>query len=116
MSDNFVDNIATLVKVASSFTERRQLLHANLQQSTTMPYNGGLFKVDVALLMFINFQISRGNTSSILLDYHLNPIVIGDLQQALDLFLDTYNKAVEAYQLGMVELKKLRTSAMVAQR
>lgn len=113
---NFVDNIAELVKVTASFTERRQQLQAKLLQSTMVPYQGGLFKVDNTLLLFVDWEIDRGKTSSIVLDHHLNPITIPDMQNALTVFTQAYDNALSEYQVGLTELKKMRTPTTLAQK
>ncbi len=89
--------------------EQRQNFKIRVKLMLMHSVNGGLFKITLDLITFVDLLIRRGKTEIILLDSRDNPIKITDLSTFLDQLLEIYQEATNEYHLEYEEFKKKRT-------
>ena len=82
---------------AKKFAKATQLQFEleKFQNSTVLNYAGGIFKVDQALIGFVNAL--QGAKSRIVLDSYSSPIVISDSADFLEKLLAVYDTASQEY-------------------
>lgn len=108
----------SLLKNALEFSNYQQTL--NLQRKTlkekvdaqlTIGHNGGIFKIDRSLIVFIQFLIDSGRTTDIpLIDVNENPVLVKDLITFRDDIVDRYFSSIYEYY---TEYQKIKTSRSV---
>jgi len=88
MSD--LENIVKKIRLATDYQINKRILREKIQTDLHVPYNGGLFKVTMDLIAFLN---AWTNDELFLEDTYQNPIKINRLE-----FL---TKCQEHYQMVM---------------
>lgn len=94
----------------AALSTQRKLLKEKLDAGLTFGYAGGLFKIDPALITFVQFFIDQGRTSGIpLIDHNGNPVLIDDLDDFKTKILDRYFSSIHEYQENFDKIKKSRS-------
>lgn len=94
----------------SALSTQRKLLKERLDAGLTLGYSGGIFKIDSALITFVQFFIDQDRTSGIpMIDSNGNPILIDDLNDFKEKILDRYFSSVYEYQENFEKIKKSRS-------
>lgn len=105
------------LKAALEFADYRQTINQQKQQlkdridvELTYGHNGGLFKIDYALLSFLELLISKDRTKNIpLFDINKNPIMIADIVSFRDDVFDRYMTLSHSSYIEYENIKKSRT-------
>lgn len=92
-----------------SFAIQRKTLKEKVEASLTYGINGGIFKIDRSLVVFVQMLIDQGRNDAPLLDANENPVMIEDLSKFRDEILDRYFTATLEYHEKYQELKKARS-------
>ena len=94
-----------------SFAIKLKHLKEKIDANLTYGHNGGLFKIDRALLTFVQSLCQTGRIENvIILDNNENPIMIENLESFRDEIFDRYFSSTNEYYN---EFKKLKTSRSV---
>ena len=92
-----------------SFAIQRKTLREKVEANLTYGINGGIFKIDRPLLVFVQMLLDQGRTDAPILDANENPVMIEDLEKFRDEILDRYFTATLEYYERYQELKKARS-------
>lgn len=93
-----------------TFAIQRKVLKEKNDAKLTFGYNGGLFKIDRNLLVFVEMLINKGRSSNIvLIDDNQNPILVEDLHKFHIEIFDRYFSATYEYFEEYQKLKKSRS-------
>jgi hypothetical protein len=106
-----------ILKKALDFSNYNQTL--NIQKKTikekldlkiTYGHNGGLFKIDQSLIVFVQMLIDQNRIENIpLIDYNGNPILVADLNKFKEEIFDRYFTAIYDYFNEYEKIKKSRS-------
>lgn len=95
-------------------TKRRQLKE-KVDAKLTYGHNGGIFKIDRTLIVFVQMLIDQGRINDVpLLDSNENPILVENLSSFRDEIIDRYFSSVYDYYEQYQGIKKARTVKMLA--
>jgi hypothetical protein len=105
------------LKQALDFANYRQTLSIQkrtikekIEAKLTYGYNGGIFKIDRILIVFVQMLIDQGRTHGVpLLDINDNPIMVEDLEIFKDEIVDRYFTSTLEYYEQFENLKKSRS-------
>lgn len=105
------------LKAALEFSDYRQVLNQQRQQlqdridsELTIGYNGGLFKINIALISFLELLISKGKKNNTpIFDVNNNPIMIEDIESFKDDIFDRYMTLAHSSYIEYETIKKSRT-------
>jgi hypothetical protein len=93
-----------------TFSIQKRTLKEKIEAKLTYGYNGGIFKIDRILIVFVQMLIDQGRTQGVpLLDANDNPIMIDDLLTFKDEIVDRYFTATFEYYEQHESLKKSRS-------
>jgi hypothetical protein len=93
-----------------TFSIQKRTLKEKIEAKLTYGYNGGIFKIDRILIVFVQMVIDQGRTQGVpLLDANDNPIMIEDLLIFKDEIVDRYFTATLEYYEQHESLKKSRS-------
>jgi hypothetical protein len=93
-----------------TFSIQKRTLKEKIEAKLTYGYNGGIFKIDRILIVFVQMLIDQGRTQGVpLLDANDNPIMIEDLSIFKDEIVDRYFTATLEYYEQHESLKKSRS-------
>jgi hypothetical protein len=93
-----------------TFSIQKRTLKEKIQAKLTYGYNGGIFKIDRVLIVFVQMLIDQERTQGVpLLDANDNPIMIDDLLAFKDEIVDRYFTATFEYYEQHESLKKSRS-------
>jgi hypothetical protein len=89
---------------------QKRTLKEKIEAKLTYGYNGGIFKIDRILIVFVQMLIDQGRTHGVpLLDINDNPIMVEDLEIFKDEIVDRYfTSTLEDYE-QFENLKKSRS-------
>lgn len=90
---------------------QRRILKEKFNAQITFGYNGGIFKIDRSLIVFIDMMISNDRSDVVLIDINENPVWISDLEKFKSEILDRYFSATHEYQIEYEKIKKNRSVA-----
>jgi hypothetical protein len=94
----------------NTLNQQIQLLKDKMDGDLTFGYNGGLFKIDPTLILFVELLIDKGRSSNFpILDSNNNPVLIEDLEKFRDDILDRYLTSVYSAHKEYDQIKKTRT-------
>lgn len=94
-------------------TKRRQLKE-KVDAKLTYGHNGGIFKIDRTLIVFVQMLIDQGRINDVpVLDSNENPILIENLSSFRDEIIDRYFSSVYDYYEQYQGIKKARTVKML---
>lgn len=89
---------------------QRRVIKEKLESKLIYGHNGGIFKIDRSLIVFVQMLIDQGRTENIpLVDINDNPILIPDLKQFKDDIFDRYFSATNEYLAEFDKIKKSRS-------
>jgi len=89
---------------------QRKTLKEKINAKLTYGVNGGIFKIDRNLLVFVQMLLDQGRTGGVpLVDLNENPILIDDLGKFRDEIFDRYFSSTLEYYQEYQELKKKRS-------
>lgn len=89
---------------------QRKVLKEKMSARLTYGYNGGIFKIDQSLMIFVDMLINQGRISGIpILDSNENPIIINDMESFRDEIFDRYFNTVFEYHVEFEKIKKNRS-------
>lgn len=83
-------------------SESKQYLKEKYTNMLTVPYSGGMFKIDQTLISFLN-----QTECDIITDIYDNPIRI-NREEFLNLATETYNKVMSEWLEETTKLSKMR--------
>jgi hypothetical protein len=93
-----------------TFSIQKRTLKEKIEAKLTYGYNGGIFKIDRILIVFVQMLIDQGRTQGVpLLDANDNPIMVDDLLIFKDEIVDRYFTATFEYYEQHESLKKSRS-------
>lgn len=93
-----------------TFAIQRKILKEKIDARLTYGYNGGIFKIDRSLLVFVQMLIDQDRTTGIpLIDSNNNPILIDNLIVFKDEILDRYFTSTFEYFSQYQTLKSSRS-------
>jgi hypothetical protein len=93
-----------------TFSIQKRTLKEKIEAKLAYGYNGGIFKIDRILIVFVQMVIDQGRTQGVpLLDANDNPIMIEDLLIFKDEIVDRYFTATLEYYEQHESLKKSRS-------
>ena len=96
-------------------TKRRQLKE-KVDAKLTYGHNGGIFKIDRTLIVFVQMLIDQGRINDVpVLDSNENPILIENLSSFRDEIIDRYFSSVYDYYEQYQGIKKARTVKMLTE-
>jgi hypothetical protein len=84
---------------------QKENLKFRLLDSLNYSTNGGLFKVEPNLIMYVKLLIDLGDTAKVLIDNNSNPIKIDDLKDFFENILSLYNEVLNEYHIEYDKLK-----------
>lgn len=94
---------------------QRKILKEKINQSLTYGFGGGIFKIDISLITFVQMLIEQGRVSDIpLLDINEVPIMIPDMEKFRDEIVDRYFSTIYNYYEKDQELRKSRSVEKLA--
>lgn len=107
----------SLLKTALDFSNYKQslaiqkkTLNEKLDSQLTFGHNGGIFKIDRNLMVFIDFLVKDGRIENvILLDFYNNPILVRDLVSFKDEIFDRYFSTLFEHHKEHEKIKKSRS-------
>lgn len=89
---------------------QRKTLKEKINAKLTYGSQGGLFKIDRALIVFVQMLIDQGRTENVpLIDHNENPILIPNLIEFRDEILDRYFTSTYEYYEEYQKIKNSRT-------
>jgi len=89
---------------------QRKTLKEKINAKLTYGYQGGLFKIDRSLIVFVQMLIDQDRTENVpLVDQNDNPILIPDLTKFRDEILDRYFTSTYEYYEEYQKIKNSRT-------
>lgn len=112
MDDALLRKSLELGRTRLSIDLQLRIARQKLETSLLYSINGGTFRLDYPFLSFVGMMVSLKKTSSVLLDWILNPIMIEDLPKFLDDILVVYAEATNIYH---VEVERIREARSVAE-
>lgn len=93
-----------------TFSIQKKLLKEKIDAKLTYGINGGIFKIDISLITFVQMFVDQGRTENVpLLDSNENPIMIEDLETFRDEIVDRYYDTILEYYTEYQDLKKSRS-------
>jgi hypothetical protein len=89
---------------------QRKTLRERIESKLTYGCNGGIFKIDRSLLVFVQMLIDQGRTENVpMIDQNENPVLIPDLNGFRDEILDRYFTSTYEYHNEYQKIKASRT-------
>lgn len=93
-----------------TFSIQRKTLKEKISAKLTYGYNGGVFKIDRSLIVFVQMLVDQDRTNDVpLIDSNDNPILIKDLKVFRDEILDRYFTSTFEYYEQYEQIKKNRS-------
>jgi hypothetical protein len=101
---NQVDAIVATIKDATDYQTNKRILHEKMQSELHLPYNGGMFYVDMTLIAFLGQWHQK---ELVLLDTYQNPIKV-DKHELLKLANERYQAVMNTWHDQHTKLKQIR--------
>lgn len=93
-----------------TFSIQRQSLKEKIEARLTYGHGGGIFKIDMSLISYVQMLVDQGRTEGVpLIDSNNNPVLIINLEDFRDEILDRYYTTTLEYYEKYQELKKSRS-------
>jgi hypothetical protein len=96
--------IIVAIKDATDYQTNKRILNEKMQTELHLPYNGGMFYVDMALIAFLGQWHQK---ELVLLDTYQNPILV-DKYELLQLANERYQAVMNSWHQRHNELKQTR--------
>lgn len=93
-----------------SFAVKLKQIKEKIDAKLTFGHNGGIFKIDRPLLIFVDMLSRSDRNNAVVLDQNNNPIMIEDIESFKDEIFDRYFTSTNEYY---IEYQKLKTSRSV---
>lgn len=97
------------------FENQKEKLKEVLEGKLIFPYNGGFFKIDPSLFSELLIYLSENKNQQLILDMHLNPIRISDVDSFYKTIRSRYTESINKYSIELAKLKKSRYIPLVVQ-
>lgn len=108
--DEQLKNALDFSNYQQTFSIQRKILKEKLNAKLTYGFNGGLFKIDRTLIVFVDSLCNNQRTSGVvLLDSNENPVLVDDLTAFRDEIFSRYFEATNEYYEQSTALKKSRS-------
>ena len=100
-----INSLLAQIKQATNYQTNKRILKEKAETDLTVTHNGGLFKVDMALITFLSIW----DTSDVLhiVDSYDNPIKVNRLE-LLELASQQYQKVMNTWHIQHEELRRTR--------
>lgn len=93
-----------------SLSIKRKTLKEKIDSKLTFAYNGGIFKIDRSLLVFVQMLIDQDRTDNVpLIDANENPILINDIIAFRDEIFSRYQSSILEYYQEFEKIKRSRS-------
>lgn len=93
-----------------TFSIQRKILKEKNEARLTYGHAGGVFKIDMSLITFVDMLINNGRKTDVpLLDSNENPILISNLEEFKNEILDRYFTSTLEYYKEYEKVKKTRS-------
>lgn len=93
-----------------TFAIQKQSLKEKIDSKLTYGYNGGIFKIDPVLILFVQHLVDNDRISGVvLLDSNDNPVLIEDLIVFKEEIYDRYFSGLNEYYQEYDAMKKARS-------
>jgi len=93
-----------------TLSNQRKTIREKTDAKLTFGSNGGIFKIDRSLIVFVQMLIDQGRKENVpLIDVNENPILISNLETFRDEILDRYFSTTLEYYNEYQTIKKSRT-------
>ena len=102
MSD--LENITNQIRLATDYQINKRILREKIQTDLQIPYNGGLFKVSIELISFLN---SWDHDELFLEDLYQNPIKI-NRKELLNKCREHYQMVMNTWHVQHEEIRRAR--------
>ena len=102
MSD--LENITNQIRLATDYQINKRILREKIQTDLQIPHNGGLFKVSIELISFLN---SWDNDELFLEDIYQNPIRI-NRKELLNKCREHYQMVMNTWHVQHEEIRRAR--------
>jgi len=102
MSD--LENITNQIRLATDYQVNKRILREKIQTDLQIPHNGGLFKVSIELISFLN---SWDQDELFLEDLYQNPIKI-DRKELLNKCREHYQMVMNTWHVQHEEIRRAR--------
>lgn len=97
-------------KYKETFEIQKIQAREKLESKLTVGYNGGIFKVNRELIVFVDFLLANDRTTDVpMLDSNGSPILISDLEDFKVVLLDRYFSGLLEFYNEYERLKKSRS-------
>lgn len=108
--DSVLENALDFSNYQHTLSIQRQTLREKMSAKLTYGFNGGIFKIDRALITFVQMLIDQGRSSGVpLLDANDTPVLIDNLEIFRDEIFDRYFSATLEYHEHYENIKKSRS-------
>jgi len=108
--DKKLEKALDFANYRQSLAIKRKTIKEKADAKLTYGINGGLFKVDRALITFVQMLIDQDRKTNIpLIDSNDNPVMIEDVESFRDDILDRYFAVTLEYHDKIKELNKARS-------
>lgn len=92
-----------------TLNNQKRILKEKFKNSTTYYFNGGQFKLNRELIVYVTQLCNDNIDSKVLIDENNIPIIVAPLQNFLEVITDKYNTAVNDYYAEYETLRKNRS-------
>lgn len=108
--DERLKNALDFARYKETFEMQKVLAKEKLESKITFGYNGGIFKADRELIVFVQFLLDNDRKTDVpILDINETPILIKDLEDFNVNLLDRYFSGLLEYYNEHERLKKSRS-------
>jgi|SRR5210317_253979 hypothetical protein len=108
------DSVQQIIDVSDKLTVlNTQKLRAKekFESNTIVGFNGGLFKVNESLLVYVSYLLQNGKQAdTVVLDHNQNPILLKSVRDFNNTIQDAYYSALDIYHNDIKELDRLKNS------
>jgi hypothetical protein len=108
--DDALKKALDFAKYRQTYSIQQKVLKENINARLTYGYNGGIFKINRELIVFVQMLLDQGRSDNVpLLDLNTRPILIDDLGKFRDEIFDRYFSSTLEYYEEYEALKKKRS-------
>ncbi len=108
--DDALKKALDFAKYQQTFSVQQKTLKEKIDAKLTYGFNGGLFKIDRNLLVFVQLLLDQGRTSGVpLIDSNQRPVMVDDLESFRDEIFDRYFSSTLEYYEEYERLKRSRS-------
>lgn len=108
--DDALKKALDFAKFRQTYSIQQKALKEKITARLTYGYNGGIFKINKELIVFVQMLIDQGRTNDVpVLDLNETPILVNDLEKFRDEIFDRYFSSTLEYYEEYEVLKKKRS-------